>query len=421
MTLQLNYESWKQERFLHSEEYFDTSSAPADGIHSFRTSASLLTLDFLASGFFDPARSSRSFLVVLSGAVSEQTRAVASAPFFSGIGIASGVRLPLLSISDPTLALDSRLTLGWYAGNSQTTDLLAIIAQNIDRVATATGLRPILIGGSGGGYAAINISARLRSEATAIVWNPQTSIGGYYASAGRRYIEAAYPDLELPPEGTNTQKEFQDFLDNFIDKALHRLPPVESIDARHKIIFLQDRSDKFHMSKHAGPWLNTAKFQALGPNTYQNAAGNILLFIGSWGKGHAPAPGHFISELILPANAGTTLSQIGIQWLAKSRYSPNDNFKWLAVRPPMSNDIAISREQIGHTTHLSFDISPRLGKAGDFEYACYLYDGGERVAHSWYKAAPNVSFSGIEANKPLTLKLYLRDQLGAVKVVSKAL
>lgn len=421
MALQLNYESWKRERFLYSGAYFDTASAPVDGIHSMRTSESQLTLDFLASGFSDPEPKARSFLVVLSGAVAKQTRAVASAPFFSGLGTAGGVRLPLLSVSDPTLALDPELTLAWYAGNSLTTNLLAIIARNIDRVATATGLYPILIGGSGGGYAAINISARLESEATTIVWNPQTSIGGYDASAARRYIEVAYPEIEFPSENPSTQREFQEFLDNAIDPTRHRLPPVVSIDTRHKIIFLQDRTDTFHMSRHAGPWLNTAEFEALGPNTYQNSAGNILFFVGNWGKGHAPAPGHLISELILSANSGTALSQIGIQRLAKSRYSPNDTFTWLAVRPPMNNDIAITHKKNGDTVQLSFEISPSLGKTIDFEYACYLYERNKIVARSGYRKTPDFSFSGILGNTPLTARLYLRDQLGSIKAVSKKL
>jgi len=422
MTLHLNYENWKLERFQYPDDCFSAAApAPVDGIHSFHTSNTDLTLDFLAKGFYDEDRKSQCFLVVFSGAISEQTRASASAPFFSGAGLAGNTRLPLLSISDPTLALDSGLTLGWYAGNAQTTDLLSIIAKNIDRVASCTGLQPVLIGGSGGGYAAINIAARLDCAATAIVWNPQTSIGRYYAQAGRRYIEAAYPEIAIPPGSTNSQKEFQEFLDQAVDTTRHHLPSAESIDSRHKIIFLQNRSDVFHMSKHAGPWLNTTKFQSVDRNAFQNSKGNILLFIGDWGQGHAPAPASFVAALIPPVNAGMTLLQIASQHLSNSQYSAAKAFHWLAVRPPTLKDFTFRQRVDGVDIHLDVSVSTNLGAESDFEYACYLYDGPQRIAHNWYRPSPNMTFKDISSCGPLTAKLYLRDQLGAIKAVSKSL
>jgi len=422
MTLDLDYDRWNMERFEYSDKCFSVnSSAPADGVHSFRISAEGPTLDFLAKGFRDEDRKSRAFLVVFSGAVSEQARDTASAPFFSGIGLAGTTRLPLLSVSDPTLALNRDLTLAWYAGNSSAPDLLDIVARNIDQVATATGLLPVLVGGSGGGFAALNIIARLQSQATAVVWNPQTSIGAYYAAAGHKYLETAYPELSIPADAANSQAQLQDFLDQNIETGRHRLPQINTIDPRHSIIFLQNRSDVFHMSKHAGPWLNNIKFRAIGPNTFQSPQGNIQLFIGDWGKGHAVPPSVFLRKLVSRINADTPLTYIGRRYLSQSEYSSAAAFRWLAIRPPTQNDIAIDSQIEGDNIHLALNISAELGAVSDFEYACYLYSGAQRVAQQWYRPNPHATFKAVQTKEALTAKLYLRDQLGTVKAITKAL
>lgn len=107
-------------------------------------------------------------------------RTKSAAPFFCGVGLSASLNVPLLTISDPTLVLSDKLTRGWYAGNQYITDVFSSIAHAVDSLAERTGRHPVIIGGSGGGFAAIQTVTRMKGAATCIAWNPQTAISNYF-------------------------------------------------------------------------------------------------------------------------------------------------------------------------------------------------------------------------------------------------
>src|SRR5690554_6790937 len=81
-----------------------------------------------------------------------------SGPFFSFSGIASEIRIPLISFSDPSLMLNADLRLGWHLGNYLIPDYKDKVARFLDALSVSLDKKIILAGGSGGGFAALNIS-----------------------------------------------------------------------------------------------------------------------------------------------------------------------------------------------------------------------------------------------------------------------
>ena len=117
-------------------------------------------------------RGQKSLVVTFSAATS---KAADTLPVFSGAGVTKDLECNVLMISDPTMLLDQETTIAWYAGNSYQPNLQDDLAQLIAHF--AQGGRVILLGGSGGGYAALVEQSKL-SDATSVVFNPSTRITG---------------------------------------------------------------------------------------------------------------------------------------------------------------------------------------------------------------------------------------------------
>lgn len=117
--------------------------------------------------------------VVLGGAVPD--RAEVELPRFNRFSWAPDFPGSVLCIADPTLRLDDHIRLGWYFGRADadaTTGLCDVTAA----IASAIGLRReqiVSYGSSGGGFAAMQLAARLGDGATAIAINPQTDVLRY--------------------------------------------------------------------------------------------------------------------------------------------------------------------------------------------------------------------------------------------------
>jgi len=85
---------------------------------------------------------------------------------------------PVMFLSDPCLDLDSRMILSWYVG-TEDLDLHRVLAQMVNSYARHKGIEKVLlVGNSGGGFAALQIAAYL--EGTQVVsFNPQIQIDRY--------------------------------------------------------------------------------------------------------------------------------------------------------------------------------------------------------------------------------------------------
>lgn len=96
--------------------------------------------------------------------------------------------------ADPSLWLDPKLKLAWFTGVAAT-DVLQLLADRSMTVAEKLGAsRVIFTGSSGGGFAALQVSA-LVPNSVALVFNPQAEIYRYHTAMQRRYLANCRPDV----------------------------------------------------------------------------------------------------------------------------------------------------------------------------------------------------------------------------------
>lgn len=158
--------------------------------------------------------------------------------------------------SDPTLWLDDSLQLAWYTGWGEV-DIQADIAELIVKAKTAAGASKVIVSGSsGGGFAALQVSA-LIPESVAVVFNPSVYVQGYLVDGKegghgteRKYLEVVRPEV-LPVPAAQYQFDI-DWASEVGDKvsALERYAtPRENF-----VLFCQTPTD-WHYGQHYLPFL----------------------------------------------------------------------------------------------------------------------------------------------------------------------
>lgn len=170
-------------------------------------------------------------------------RTKVSLPYFSMVNTfeKQGVG-PSMTFSDPTLGLDGAARLTWFLG-TESIDLPVHLAQAIRAHAESHGLRRVvLVGSSGGGFAALQVS-RFMPEALTVVFNPQTVLASYipnFFKAGLRTAFGVDVKEELPVPGSriNAVEAFREigfardirYIQNLGDKShvRHQLAPFEA-------------------------------------------------------------------------------------------------------------------------------------------------------------------------------------------------
>jgi hypothetical protein len=200
-----------------------------------RRSTHVLELGPLALPMLFHRGESDALVVVLHGALNRVKTAL---PRFERVRSLTGIGANVLSIGDPTLDLDPSLSLGWYLG-TRNVDLHEIIARSVGRVAEQTASRRvILLGSSGGGFAALQLKAFL-PDATAVVMNPQTDVSQYHARFSRRALDAIFG------EGADS--------DAVLRPRISVIDRYSTVDRVGRIRYLMNRGDVHHVETHARP------------------------------------------------------------------------------------------------------------------------------------------------------------------------
>lgn len=281
--------AWRQPLFEHGATgRWSGGQGLANGIHRFELAPDR-SLDMLLSGI-EHLRPGGCLLVGFTGAVPDRARK--SAPFFSGISIAGRLRLPLLAVSDPVLALSSEVNLGWYAGLDGLSDLARRIGALVTEFALDHGVSPLLFGGSGGGFAALSVLGHTGTAARAMAWNPQTRLSRYSRRLVKAYADHAFG--VAPPEVLASDAALAAHLDRcgIAHDLLRDRGPWT-----HPFLYLQNRTDLPHVEKHARPFLERYGARALSPHVFAMDDGGAIWF-GDWGQGHvAPPAGLILSTL----------------------------------------------------------------------------------------------------------------------------
>ena len=165
------------------------------------------------------------------------TKAVRRYPVFSGATFSEDVAANRLFISDPSLYVDSRIKLGWYAGSSRQPKLQDALTEIISRF-DGPDRRLVFFGASGGGFASLYYSTHFPGS-IAVPVNPQTTIRNYVPVIVNRYLNYAWDGLpvgELP------------VCTDVIE--LYRRPVTNSV------LYVQNSGDSDHMEHHYAPFFD---------------------------------------------------------------------------------------------------------------------------------------------------------------------
>ena len=188
-------------------------------------------------------------------------------PFFSFRKVAKKIGVGLISISDPSLNLGDNISLSWYVGNYINGNIPKKIANLLDNIITKTKKKLILCGGSGGGYAALNIHAHMKNKnkVKSFVWNPQTDITKYNDKVLQNYFSKCIkPDSKL-----NIYEIRKFFIENGI---AYKIDKDESLE---QLIFINGY-DHSHLRKQVRSFFSFSEKSM------------SKIYVGNWGKGHTP-------------------------------------------------------------------------------------------------------------------------------------
>lgn len=241
-------------------------------------------LDILIKNFDQNEIYKNKIIVCFSGAVTD--RDTKSAPFFSGDGIASQLRVPLISFADPIVSASS-LNLAWYAGSNKFPDLQYKILNFLNGIVEKYQAELIFLGGSGGGFASLYFATALQTKVKCLVWNPQIKIENYVD-----YFVDQYLDLAFNSKFTN-RSEKNEYL------TLQGICcDVSSLDKNSdlSLIYLQNINDLAHINDHLSYFKSNYFWNEIDSSTF--ISGDLLLHYGNWGEGHAMPYRHIIQNIL---------------------------------------------------------------------------------------------------------------------------
>lgn len=248
----------------------------ADGVHAAKL-ANGLTIELRLVNNPFGAGATGSLPIFFSGAVG--TREGSSPPYFSGMTFANTLKTPAILISDPTLNIGPDLILGWYTGTAEQ-PARAGIAAILDEISARAGRDLLLIGGSGGGFAALDLIRHLGDKASAFVWNPQTDFLDYNQKFVAQHLRVA-----LGPEFDDTDGPEVWKLEAAAQLRGHGIEHRLDGSTAARVFYLQNDTD-WHLDAHALPFAERNGYADRGDGTHFNDAGHLIV-VSNFGEGHA--------------------------------------------------------------------------------------------------------------------------------------
>lgn len=246
------------------------------GVH--RLESDGVQIDFFSQDLH-LASDRRIILVCLGGALKD--RAQILGPFFSGNKVAKLLRLPLISISDPTLESCPALLLSWYMGTAKHRHLPKTIAAHLDRIADEFQSRLIFFGGSGGGFGILNVQSKMQVSSNSVIWNPQTLISNYIPRVVNAYAQEAFGYTQKI-DGPEAAEIF--FSTSGLSYDVTRVGMNGGTN-----LYLQNAGDN-HVERHMRPLMAHGEWTEVSDRVFHSAERGITTAIASWGKNHAVLP-----------------------------------------------------------------------------------------------------------------------------------
>lgn len=243
-------------RSIQAKEHYELESVDSfDGPTVAKTSTYGITVGGVPVDLRFDNRGFDTTIVFFHAAI---TKVVKRYPVFSGTSFSEDLKANRLFVSDPSLYIDLRLKLGWYAGNIKQPNLQDALTKIISRFVRPKD-RLIFFGASGGGFASLYYSSEFPGS-IAVPVNPQTIIGSYVPAIVGRYLDYAWDGLEIEqlPACTDVRE-------------IYRNPVGNSI------IYVQNTGDTQHMDNHYTPFMDAL------PNGH-----SVTSMLVDVGEGHVP-------------------------------------------------------------------------------------------------------------------------------------
>lgn len=329
------------------DQFLEDLSTIRDGLHSIQLGHGQHLDVLLRDAPLDPV--SRVSSVFLNGAVTQ--RATKTPPFLSGAGMSKKLGLPLISFADPTLTLTQDLGLAWYLG-ARGVDVQGAIARILRAAIDYSGNDLWLVGGSGGGFAALQVAQRVGSGCHALVWNPQTDVLEYSPRLVKQFLESVYMSLR----GQLNCPDWKDRARKVLAEDGVQWDLKSSYDRGilyDGLLLIQNWND-WHTRSHAVPWLKSVPgVHELWPGVYGTDSDHVLWFTEA-GDGHTPPPAESVQRML------DHLAHFGI--------SPLEVVKWG------------QRTELFPSAHQQEYVSDLRGQRALLEQAIqFVYLKGERI------------------------------------------
>lgn len=276
----------------------------ADGFHVIEE-AHGGPLEFLTKGLpFEQADGP--VMVVFSGAVSKREERVP--PFASGRSLAPGLGVPLIALSDPTLSLAADLSIGWFAG-SATQDVQGAVEELLRPLAETLDGNLWLVGGSAGGFAALETGHRLGRHCSVFVWNAQTNIAEYAERYVKHYARTAFPGYGSLTTAASWKSSFMTAMrrrGRRFDVSTETIPA----QAPRRLLYLQGVDD-WHAQSHCAPYLEQHDYRRHSAGLWIRDVNRVIWFAET-GRGHTPPDGttvHTILQRLFASSGGSVLQR----------------------------------------------------------------------------------------------------------------
>ncbi|RMI12585.1 DUF6270 domain-containing protein [Cellulomonas triticagri] len=211
-------------------------------------------------------RSSR-LAVGFHGAVD---RASTEYPYFERVTSQKEAAWSFLLVSDATLVRDPDLGLGWFLGSADD-DLLDVVHALTSRMRDASSASALAVtGGSGGGFAALQLAARI-PQSIAVAFAPQTILWRYNRAAWERAARTVFGCDE--PQSDPRVRERVDVTRRY------------ELGTSNLVDLVINQGDTHHVQEHCQPFAAVFGLSTTGGTS---ADGRVRVVPVDLGEGHVP-------------------------------------------------------------------------------------------------------------------------------------
>jgi predicted esterase YcpF (UPF0227 family) len=286
-----NYSQWKNLHYMWDNvRDFEQRWNGLPGVHTIRFGSDQAPIDIFVNEHVS-ADTRDVQPIFFTGAISD--RGNKKGPFFSGLRITNGLKLPMIAVADPSLDDDLSLSLAWYTGGPN--DNYELNLARVLEVIQRTLKRELLfVGGSGGGYAALNIGCHFDGEYSVLVWNPQTDIYEYLERFVKTFLKSRFNFSH----SSLARPDWKEYCRIRTDsKITTNVLSAATVWKPRRLVYLQNAND-WHRAKHLMPlWSHVANTDLVdGINRFDSER---IVFLNDFAEGHTPPSVELIGSLMV--------------------------------------------------------------------------------------------------------------------------